>query len=185
MSEIVKVNLDGLVKALMTIKGATPATFEAITEVKMNKTNNPYFSRVKKKQKSNVFINFNYANAVNKQLTKEGKEADFVPQARKWGVHVPGTPLILHKDAYYLEARFLNNEPKTEYMLDDEITDKTVFETYLPTKKEVKSQGTDQEIIIRDFKVENMRSVTFGGKKRMLEPTCKFNIITGKKRVSI
>lgn len=164
MSEIVKVNLDGLVKALMTIKGATPATFEAVTSVKMNKTNNPYFDRVQKKQKSNVFINFNYANAVNKQLTKEGKEADFVPQPRKWGVHVPGTPLVLHKNAYYLEARFLNNEPKTEYLLDGQPVDKAIFETYLPGKKEVKSQGTDKEIIIRDFKIESMRSITFGGK---------------------
>lgn len=164
MSEIVNVNLDSLVKALMTIKGATPATFEAITDVKMNKTNNPYYERVTKKQKSNVFINFNYANAVNKQLTKEGKEADFVPQPRKWGVKVPGTPLVLHDGAYYLEARFLNNEPKVEYLVDGVPTDKAVLETYLPAKKQSKSQGTDQEIIIRAFKIESMRSITFGGK---------------------
>jgi hypothetical protein len=164
MSEIVNVNLDGLVKALMSIKGATPATFEAVTLVKMNKTSNPYHDRVTKRQKSNVFINFNYANAVNKQLLKEGKDADFVSKPRVWGVHVPGTPLILHKNEYYLEARFLNNEPKTEYMLDGAVEDKAVFETFLPAKKEVKSQGTEKEIIIRDFKITGMRSITFGGK---------------------
>lgn len=165
MSEIVNVNLDQLVKALMSITGPTPATFEAITDVKMNKTNNPYFNKVTKKQVSNVFINYSYENAVNKRRIKEGLEGDFVAQPRTWGQRVPGTPLVLHKGAYYLSARFLKNEPKIEYMLEGVATDKAVFETYLPASKPtVKSQDVEEPIIVRDFKIDTIQSIKFGGK---------------------
>lgn len=162
--EIVEVNLEGLVKALMAIKGATPATFVARTNVKMNKRNNPYYGEIDKIQKSNVFINFNYTNSVNKQRVKEGKEPDFVAKERKWGVKVPGTPLILHKNSYYLEARFLNNEPDVEYIYENSEIDKNEFSMFLPNRSRPTNQNTEKEIIIRDFKVENIQKITFGGK---------------------
>jgi hypothetical protein len=164
MSEIIKVKLPELVKVLMSIKGATPATFTAVTDVKMNKRNNPFYGEVTKEQVSNVFINFNYANAINKQRVKEGKEADFVPHERKWGVRVPGTPLILHKNNYYLEARFLKNEPKVVYKHNGSEIDKSVLEAYMPAKRKVASQNLENDIIIRDFKISNIRSIKFGGK---------------------
>jgi len=166
MKPTVNVDYMGLVRVLMQIKGATPATFLAITEVKMNKTNNPFYERVSKKQKSNVFINFDYAGAVNRKLLKEGKEPEFVAKPRKWGEKLPGTPLIFHKGEYYLEARFLNNDPKVEYLVDGIVTEKAVLETYLPVKntESIKEhQGLNEEIIIRDFKVQNIREITVGG----------------------
>ena len=108
---IKKVTLEQLVKQLMQLVAPTPATFLAVTEVKMNKKDkdkneNPYHGKVFKEQVSNVFINFNYQNSVNRARLKEGKDADFVPQYRAWGQKVPGTPLVLHENKYYLEARF-------------------------------------------------------------------------------
>lgn len=166
MKQTVNVDYMGLVRALMQVKGATPATFVAVTDVKMNKTNNPYYNRVNKKQKSNVFINFDYAAAVNRKLLKEGKDADFVAKQRKWGEKLPGTPIVFYKNEYYLEARFLNNEPKVEYIVDGVVTDKAVLETYLPVKDNTTSkehQGLDEEIIIRDFKVRNVHEITVNG----------------------
>lgn len=163
--ETVNVTEGELVKMLMAITGPKPATITATTEVKMNKTNNPYHERVTKRQVSNVFINFSYTNSVNKKLVKEGKEADFVAKPRVWGVHVPGTPLITHKNEFHLEAGFITkNTPKAEYMLDGVVTDKAVFETYLPAKTENKSQGLDEEVVIRTFKICNIESVRVNGK---------------------
>lgn len=51
MKNLITVTHDELVKILMNVKHATPATFVAITNVKMNKTNNPYYDRVTKKTK--------------------------------------------------------------------------------------------------------------------------------------
>lgn len=166
--ETKEITLKQLVKVLMAVTGATPATFEAMTEVKMNKTNNPYYGKIFKKQRSNVFINFNYANSVNKALTKEGKEADFVPQARPWGEKIPGAPIVLHKGEFYLEARFLQNEPKVEYFKDGKSIDKAEFETFLPKEKVVEgaennSQGLEAPVVIRTFKITNIHEITVGG----------------------
>lgn len=170
--EIKLVSLQELTDILKEVNRPMPATFVAITEVKMvqkhreTKEPNEYYGRVNKKQKSNVFIKFDYANSVNKARLNEGKEADFVPQQRKWGVHVPNSPLIEHNGEFYLEARFLNNEPKVEYILDnkEEIT-KDKIEDFLPPVKESTSttQDLDKEIIMRDFKLKSIHEITFNG----------------------
>lgn len=165
-AEVVNVTLDELRRVLSVVVGPTPATLVAETPVEMKKTNNPYLNRVIKRQTSNVFINFSYQNAVNKRLTKEGKEANFQSQPRKWGVHVPGTPLILHKNQYYLEAGFITkNAPKAVYLLDGEETDKAVFETYMPSKSSSNSQGLENEVTIRSFKLENVLEIKMNGKR--------------------
>ena len=165
---ITEVNLMEMVRVLMNVKHATPATIIATTDVDMNKTNNPYFERVTKTQKSNVFINFDYAASVNRKLVKEGKVADFVAKPRKWGEKLTGTPLVFHNTKYYLETRFLGAEPQVEYNLDGEITDKSVFELYLKkenVKATVKNQGLEEDeiVILRDFKVENVRQLRING----------------------
>jgi hypothetical protein len=162
----VQVSYGELVEILKNVKGATPATFVAVTEVKMNKTGNPYHGKVTKKQKSNVFINFDYATSVNRARAKEGNEEEFVAKPRKWGAKIPGTPVIQHNDEFYLEARFLTNEPKVEYFMDSILTDPEVFEAYMPSKKteSIKEhQGLEAEIVIRDFKISNIHEITVGG----------------------
>jgi hypothetical protein len=162
--QVTYVDLDGLRRVLSVVVGPTPATIVAETPVKMNKTDNPFYDQVTKVQESNVFINFSYENAVNKRLTKEGKEADFEAQPRKWGVHVPGTPLVLHKGQYYLEAGFITkNAPKASYMHNGEPIDKELFERYVPVKKSSGNQGLEKEVVIRDFKLENVRSIKMNG----------------------
>lgn len=161
-----QVNLMEMVRALMTIKGATPATFIADTVVKMNKTNNPYHEKVTKRQKSNVFINFDYTKSVNRALAKEGKDADFVASARLWGEKIPNTPLVLHKGKYYLEARFLGNEPEVEYFFENGPIVKETFAHHMPTKNTEKikeHQGLEEEVVIRTFDCTNIRQITFGG----------------------
>jgi hypothetical protein len=171
--QTLSVTKDQLVKKLMAIVGPTPATFIARTPVKMNKTMagdrskpNPYLDKVVKEQKSNVFINFNYQNSVNRALAKEGKEADFEAKPRKWGVKVPGTPLVTHEGRYYLEARFLNNEPSVKYLMEGQEIEKDLLKPYI-TEKNVESikenQGLEEIVIMRDFKIDNIMQITFGG----------------------
>jgi hypothetical protein len=169
----VMVNYDQMVKVLMAVTGATPATIIAETPVKMNKTGNPYHDKIIKRQKSNVFINFDYAKSVNAKLVKEGKTPDFVASPRKWGTKLPGTPVVFYaeKQKYYLETRFLGNEPKVEYFQinengSKEITEKSLFEQFLPPSKSLSSehQGLDEAVILRDFDVANIYSIAVGGK---------------------
>jgi hypothetical protein len=158
------VTLEQLTNILRTVNRPMPVTFVAVTEVKMNKTNNPYFGRLSKKQKSNVFIKFDYANSVNKARLNEGKEADFVPQQRKWGVHIPNTPLIEHNGTYYLEARFLGSESKIDYLLDgNEEFDKKLIEEFLPKTSSSSNQDLEKEIVMRDFKLSGINEITMNG----------------------
>jgi len=176
--QIKKVTKEQLVKTLMQLITPTPATFLARTEVKMNKKDkdkniNPYHGLVQKEQRSNVFINFNYANSVNKARIKEGKEADFVPKERPWGQKIPGTPLVLHEGNYYLEARFLDNEPAVTYYKENKIIEKAEIASYLPPEKEAtstkSSQDLENDVVIRTFKIENIKEIQFGGVKYILK----------------
>jgi len=166
---IVEVTTDELVKALMAIKGPTPATFTAETVLDMRKTDNPYYKKVMKRQKSNVFINFSYENAVNKALTKEGKDAEFEAQPRKWGQRVPGTPLVLHNGAYYLTARFLNNEPKVVLLNEGVEIERDVVAEFIPEKTSTGNQGLENEIVVRDFSINNIKEIQFGGTKYIVK----------------
>ena len=150
-----------LVKLLMQVRTATPAKILAETVVKMNKTDNPYYDKIRKTQLSNVFINFKYENSVNNALLKEGKTDNFVAKERSWGVRVVGTPLVLHNNQYYLETRFLNNEPKISYSMGNVDIDKSVFENFLVKKSPSKTQGLEKEVILRDFSIDNIKEITF------------------------
>lgn len=151
----------------MAIVGATPATIVAETEYKMNKTNNPYHGEVTKMTTANVFINFNYQNSVNRVRAKEGNEEVFEAHKRMWGERVPGTPLIMHKGAFYLEVRFLG-EDKTRSGLfhQGRPIDRSLLSAWVTEKKSAaEHQGVSEEneVIMRDFKLENIREIRFGG----------------------
>ncbi len=164
MSEIKFIALPELIEVLKEVKHAMPATFIAATSLDMPKTNNEYYGRIVKLQKSNVFIKFDYANAVNKQRLKEGKEADFVPKARPWGVRVGDSTLIEHKGEYYLEARYLLNHPKIEYLLDGkDPIDESKFSQYIKEVKTSTTQDLEKEIVIRTIKMVNIREITLNG----------------------
>lgn len=163
--EVVQVSQTELVDLLKEVKGPTPATIIATSVLKMKKTDNPYYNDVMKTQESNLFINFNYANSVNKRLVKEGKEADFVPKERRWGKRISGTPLVEHKENFYLEVGFLTkNKPKVSYTYKNEEIDKTKFEEFLSASSKTSRQGLEAEVVMRDFKIESIDEIRFGGK---------------------
>lgn len=160
--ELKNVTLEELKNELLQITDEINVEVTAITEVKMNKKNNPFYGNVFKKQISNALINFNYAKAVNEQLIKEGKEPNFVSKPRVWGIHIANSPLLEHKGEYYLEARFINNDAKIEYLdKDNNIIEFKTFEQYMPPKKEsVESEQSETvKIIMRDFKLSSIKEL--------------------------
>jgi hypothetical protein len=156
-----------LEKKLMSIVGATPATIVAETDYKMNKTNNPYYGEVTKITTANVFINFNYQNSVNKARIKEGNEEVFEAHSRKWGERITGTPLIMHKGVFYLEARLLSTDKTRSALFHlGQPINKALLSPYVTEKKSsAEHQGVSEEnvIVMRDYKVENIREIRFGG----------------------
>jgi hypothetical protein len=149
---------------LSQLRTSTMATFVTLTEPSMNKGGNPYYGRLKKKTTQNVTINFNYGNAVNNQLAREGKEKEFVPHARKWGERIDGTPLIQHKGECYVEAKMNGKPQSVVYFCDGSEIAKEEIALYLKSSNSnAEHQGVEKEIIIRDTKLSNVQEVKMGG----------------------
>jgi len=154
-----------LASLLSKVKGATFATLLCETEPDLIKPkSNPLAGRVKKLSRVNVCLNFHYEKAVNRQLTREGKDADFVVQPRKWGERIQGTPLVEHKGKLYVEA-MVQKVYHTHFTLDGKLVDKAKIAEHLRPSSTPQNQGVDKAIIIRDYSLANIRRVHLGGNK--------------------
>jgi hypothetical protein len=160
---------------LARVIGAKPCGITTLTEVTMNKTavidgqkvSNPYYGRITKRCTSNVFIGFIYKNSVNRALVKEGKDAEFEPEMRKWGTRLQGTCLVEHNGNWYLECRFISSSTP-EYFCDGQPIAKSEIQPYLrPAYSNAEHQGVDpeNEIILRDYKVRSIVSITLNGQE--------------------
>jgi len=172
-----KITINDLVRELILLKGSTFINIRTKTKVTMNKTNNPFYDRVEKDTWQVVNINFDYENAVNNKLTKEGKEADFEAKARKWGERVDNTPIITHKGEFYVELGFLNDKqkPKVTYLLDGNVATEDELLAIKPFFKEkneetlLEHQGTENVVKIRDVKLSNIKEIKINGNHYILD----------------
>jgi len=176
------VNRKELEQVLLDYNRCTPVTITSTTEVKMNKTkkfildddsnytydedgkplsekvDNPYLGAVVTKS-TNGIINFDYQNAVNRQLVREGKTAEFEAKERKWGKHVTKA-IIEHKGNYYIQIR-VGQTYGHKYMLEGAEIAYNDLKAFITPKKENDHQGTDKEIVIRDIKFDDsVESIT-------------------------
>jgi hypothetical protein len=140
--------------------GSKIVTLYTETEPKLKKAN-PYVGVVKR-SKVNGVVGFIYQNSVNNQRGREGKESNFEAEPRKWGVRINGTPIVEHKGKKYLEVkveRYLDSEyyhGKTKLNVDD-------IKPYMYAKKKPANQGLEKVVQVRDFNIDNIKSVKYAG----------------------
>ena len=153
---------ENLVNELLTIKGATFAEITTLKPPKMRKTGNPWVGRVLKRSTVNATINWSYKNKRNKILGKQGEEQDFIPQPRKWGERLAGTPLISHKGRMYVEA-LVTRVDRTTYEKVDNGQPLTTLE--VDTLKAHIDKYTPRDINLCDYSVDTIVSINFNGKQ--------------------
>lgn len=153
-------------------KGTFGIQMVSVTEPKMNKRNNPYYGRVQKiTYMLNVMLGYNYENVVNNQLEREGKTANFVaeaPKGREWDMF----PYILkstsNNEQMYLRTTMGKaTKTKSIYVIDGKIAsddDVIAIKRFIPQSSNT-NQGTDVEIVVRDFKLENIVLLKQGNKE--------------------
>lgn len=117
-----------------------------------------------------VFQNKNsngYENMVNRRLVAEGKNPEsFVLGNRVWGVRMPNTPIIMHKEKEYLEVIFLKSGV-VSYELDGVVIEKADIVGF--TDKDNGEQGgLDNKVVIRTFATESITQVNIDGEKYAL-----------------
>ena len=156
---------DELIKLIDGISGTTFVGIDMVSEARMRKTNNPYVGAVKRTALSGQ-INYDYENAVNKQLQREGK-GDIVPvfeaQPRKWGVRQGNW--IEHKGEHYLSLKVLGN-PSSVFEFEGKQINEELLKDYMVESHKPHTQAElDKEIVVRDIKLSNIRGIRILGEE--------------------
>ena len=125
------------------------------------------FDKVVKLSKVSVLLNTEYAKAVTNQLKKEDKDEDEYIKGRNTMILEYGENnqfIGLFGDKFVLQYRPNDNIlPKTKYVVDGKITNKSKLVDFLPTENKAENQGTDREILWRKLYLSNVRKLTLNG----------------------
>ncbi len=161
---------------LAGIKGAKFATILTETTPKLKGGKSCPLNGIVKLSRVNVTLNFNYEKAVNRQLEREGKEAEFEAEPRKWGnrlkIDNKSACLVVKDCQHEIKLGELSTIPPSKVYLECKV-EKALDSVYVLNGKEVpyeevkpyfydstSRQGTDKEVIVRDYSLSSIREIT-------------------------
>jgi len=153
-----------IIDLLINYNGHSFVGLTTLTDARAKKTGNP-FGKILKKTRLLANIGFHYANSLNSQAKREGKEIDFDIKPRRWGVRLPNTPLVEHKGKHYLEYKAEDVQSVEYFTEEGEQIEKSEIEQFLPQKSASSTQKElDKKIILRDVAIENIISLRISKK---------------------
>ena len=136
-------NFDELVNGVRNIKGCVFAHIEYTSVEKLPKKLG--LGEVTKNVSGQVQLNYDYENAVNNRLEKQGLPRTFSASSLPWGVWDTPNKIIDNKGTLYLRFYcFKNNKLETEYFVDGRpmtADEKKIMDDY---KKGLKKGSTKQ-----------------------------------------
>lgn len=156
-----------LVELLATVKGATFATIITETDARLKKTGNP-FGPVRKVSRVNVTLGFQYEAAVNRQREREGSEANFESAPRQWGERLPGSMLVEHKGKLYLETKVERSLSHVFMDAGGRVLSDAEVAPFLPARSGSERQETAKEILVRDYSLDSIRSLSMKGEQYVM-----------------
>lgn len=187
-------NKEEFIKYIQGLKGAPIVRIEAITDARLNKTavvnhpsneggkvvmkttkiTNPY-GKVKKRTITNTQLGCNYEGAVHRQGDREENPdaKDFKAGARQWGEK--DGKVVRKGDKVYLRTQTTagfrkSNKADVQYIAEDgRYLSYEQVAPFLPPIKPAKQAGNEGEVMERDYTLDNVKSVTIGGEKIILE----------------
>lgn len=155
-----------LVEKLRGIAGAAPLTLSALIDARARKTNNPY-PEILKLSKVNGMTGFDYEKSVNRQLEREEKATDFEAQERAWGERI--SPALVKKgNAFYLVLKVERAFKPTFLVRQNNFLvaiAKEKIKEFLPAHKKAVSQGTEKEVVYRNYSLANIKYIAFEGEQ--------------------
>jgi hypothetical protein len=156
-----------LIKGMPTFAKVLQATLpKCLTKSRITKEPNPYNSVVKVSSVS-ILLNSEYEKAVTNQLIREEKS----PSEYEKGVNT--MPLTfgeknqfigLFNGEFVIQYRPNDNVlPKSKYVADGKITNKSKLVDILPAESKANNQGTEREILWRKLYLKNVLKLTLNG----------------------
>lgn len=164
----ISITTNTLLAILQNVKGAQPIGFTSLTVPKFRKTGNP-FVEIKKISRVSAMTGANYEASVNRQLTREGQADTFEAQERQWGERV-APALVKNNGAYYLVAQILKTDSPTYLARKStnepfKIVSKATLAPWLVQSTPSATQGTEKEIVYRNYKLESIAALNQGGNR--------------------
>ena len=170
MKEVKNVSVQELVNILMTVNKPTFCFVKMETDFRMNKTNNPYFNRVKKETTNRYLLAFDYESRVNNNMVNEDIVPEFVSQKPSGRTHVSKCVTVDDKTGltYYVNLEyFKENKPNVNILLDGEIVTDVEVLTDINEFKVKSSFGTSQpqerKVLMLTPKIENITFISING----------------------
>ena len=188
-----------LAKMLYEQVGATFVTIIARTEVKLVGGKKCPLNGLTKTSRVNGTINWSYERAVQRQRDREQRPLDeneeveqFESEPRKWGVRLHEEngskkrmlPLVGHPwhkstinadelrqmppEALYLELR-VGESLGHHYTLGERVVTDEEVQPYLPVRNEGARQQVENPVILRDYKLVNILSITMNGEEYVIQ----------------
>ena len=179
----VKMTYQEFVDFLNNVKGCQFINITAITDVDMNKGGrggtpiNPFYGRVKQFTEIQKQFGYDYENAVNNRLKKEGKEGNFKVSKLPWGSWLPEmtNKVITHKDMLYIRTYSVRNaHSNSYYLIDGHIASAEEMEMLTPFLKNKEDESKKQteagleleyQVKPRDYKFSSIISITINKTK--------------------
>jgi hypothetical protein len=156
--------VEQLVPFLMSLRSAQVATMVAVTEVRMNKTGNPFYGLVRKVQKIKLEINNSYENKVNDARDFEEKATDFEVAPLQWGNHASAA-VIENKGALYLQSIVLERDPAPIYIdASGMLVNFADIKPFLPPKRPNARQDLEQDVQVLTWKMTSIFDLWMGDK---------------------
>jgi hypothetical protein len=171
--QIVKVSVPEIVEILKQVEKSTFINVTMSTEVRMNKTDNPFFGKVRKLTNCNYLIGNDYETRVNSNEVKEGMEGNFESMKPSGKTHVSKCVLVDDKTGtthYLMVERFDEVKPIVSYTQDGigEIL-KEQFENFLVKTSDTSRQDQDRKVMVITPKIENIRELSLNGVHYVVE----------------
>ena len=176
----IEISKNELIGILIKQKGHTFIQLFATTDVKMNKggreNSNYLYGNVIKDSEVNGGVDFEYENAVNNALKREGKNPDYELGKRAWGEHMiidyvfdietlEFTPVYSRilieyiKDGekrYYVQMA-VQSAKKPTYRYKD--TGEVLSEKDIEVMKSYISDKKEELVVVRDYRVDNVTRI--------------------------
>jgi hypothetical protein len=173
----VRVTVAELSLILQRVDGSSATFISMVTATipsDMRKTGNPYADKdttVHKVSKYGAQINFNYTNAVNNQLEREGKEADFEAQMnwhKKKFDEFNGCVCSKMEGDQRQEYLFFRNMSveRIGFAINgvEATTEQTeIIKSFIPKKAMPTNQGTEKAILVQTIKLQNIKLLKLNG----------------------
>lgn len=157
---------------LAKLSGNTFISMDCTTEPKLSGgKSNPHQGRVVKKTlglRVQVFTNQTknaYEAMVNRRRAAEGNAEPFKVAPLQWGTHIPGSPLIEHKGALYLQV-VCHDAGESHYLLDGEVTPKeAIIGLPKPQGSGRQELADENQVVVRTFKLDSLSAMRMFGEE--------------------